>query len=53
MKKEKLGFLLILLGSSIVGVVLGELELLLALSIFTGYCIVMLGIVLIALGEEK
>jgi len=53
MKKEKLGFPLVLLGSSIIGVTLGELELLLALSIFMGYCIVMVGIILLALGGEK
>lgn len=53
MKKERLGFPLILLGSSIIGVTLGELELLLALLIFMGYCIVMLGIVLLVMGFRE
>lgn len=53
MKKEQLGFPLVLLGSSIIGATLGELELLLALSIFAGYCIVLLGMVLLVRGDKE
>lgn len=51
MTKEQLAFPLVLLGSSIIGVVVGNLEPLLALPIYIGYGITILAFLLLK-GEE-